>query len=66
MKTPIVRTREMALGWQEYDEALRKFCVDAPTLAGVVISSADAAGEAGSSQASLPPGCVFAVRYVSR
>ena len=63
MKTPIDRTWETALGWQEYAEASRQFGADAPTLAGVVISGAP---EQRVIPAALPPGCVFAVRYVSR
>jgi hypothetical protein len=69
MKTPIGRTREMALRsflTQIYDEVSRTLGADAPTLAGVVISSADAGGEARPSKPALPLGCVFAVRYSSR
>ena len=66
MKTPTVQTWEMALGCLVYNDASGQFDADAPTLAGIFIRGVQATGEASSHPATLPPGCVFAVRYVSR
>jgi len=69
MKTPIARTREIALRsflTQVYDEVSRTLGAEAPTVAGVVIGRADAAGGARPKQPVLPLGCAFAVRYSSR
>jgi len=41
MKTAIVRTWEMALGSQVFDEVSRKFGTDAPTMAGILIASGE-------------------------
>jgi hypothetical protein len=66
MKAAMVRTWEMALRSLGYGEVSRQFGADAPTVAGVVIGSADATGEVRPSKPALPLGCVFAVRYSSR
>ncbi len=65
-RTPIARIWETALRWLVNNGAARQFDAEAPTLAGVVISGAQATEEAWPHQATLPPGCAFAVRYVSR
>ena len=66
MKTPIVQAWEMALWRQLDDETFPGSGADAPTLVGTVIRLTPRRGSERPSHTALPPGCVFAVRYVSR